>query len=313
MRFLLLAGGQGLLLVEDALFLAVRHDDVIDGRAFQVEGLLQQPDAIGAVRAVVGGGGHRPHRLQARLDAPERIGRQVGDGHRVRRHAEEVGGEGLDVRLRDPGGAQVGVDVAGQHILGLHQAQGLGVAGIGDASALGGRELGAHVAGEIDIGGLPGLGVGVLVDEVAQLGDDLAHRGLIERGDVGQIDDAALVEGDQQPFLGALHGRPRRVPPDHVVVHDGRLLGQARALVIVLQGHDQHGVRIVAERHEVRHAPDGGAVRGGREGRLVDRAVGRHEAVIDAVERPAGLLALRLRASPRSGSAGHGGPGRAGR
>ena len=33
---------------------------------------------------------------------------------------------------------------------------------------------------------------------------------------------------------------------------------------------------------------------GGREGRLVDRAVGRHEAVVDAVELPAGLLPLRL-------------------
>ena len=82
--------------------------------------------------------------------------------------------------------------------------------------------------------------------------------------------------------------------PDHVVVHDGGLLGQARALVVVLQGHDQHGVRIVAERHEVRHAADGGAVRGGGEGGLVDRAIGRDEAVIDAVERLAGLLPLRL-------------------
>ena len=78
---------------------------------------------------------------------------------------------------------------------------------------------------------------------------------------IGQIDDAALVEGDQQPFLGALDGRARRVAPDHVLVHDGGLLGQARALVIVLQGHDQHGVRIVAELHEVGHAPDRGAVR----------------------------------------------------
>ena len=33
MRFLLLAGGQRLLLVDDALFLAVRHDRVVDGRA----------------------------------------------------------------------------------------------------------------------------------------------------------------------------------------------------------------------------------------------------------------------------------------
>ena len=67
-------------------------------------------------------------------------------------------------RLGYPRRAQVGVDVAGQHVLGLHSAQGLGVAGIGGAGALGGGQLGAHVAGEVDVGGLPGLGVGVLVD-----------------------------------------------------------------------------------------------------------------------------------------------------
>ena len=208
---------------------------------------------------------------------------------------------------------QVGVDVAGQHVLGLDQAQGLDIAGIGGAGTLGGRQLGAHVAREIDIRRLPDLGVGVLVDEVAQLGDDLADWGLVERGDEGQVHHAALVEGDQQPFLGALHGRPWRVAPDHVVVQDGRLLGQARALVIVLQGHDQHGVRIVAERHEVGHAPDRGAVRGGREGRLVDGAIGRRRSGHRRGSAPGGPPGAAPRASPRSGTAGHGGRGRGGR
>ena len=85
------------------------------------------------------------------------------------------------------------------------------------------------------------------------------------------------------------------VAPHHVVVHDGRFLGPARALVIVLQGHDQHGVRIIAEGHQVGHAPDGGAVRGGGEGGRVDRAEGRHEAIIDAIEGLARGLPLRLR------------------
>jgi hypothetical protein len=81
---LLVAGGEGLLLIEHTFFPAIPLDDVIDGRAFEIERLLQQPDAVGTVRAVVRGGSHRPHRLQARLDAPDRIGRQMGDGHRVR-------------------------------------------------------------------------------------------------------------------------------------------------------------------------------------------------------------------------------------
>ena len=36
-------------------------------------------------------------------------------------------------RLGYPRGTEVGVDVAGQHVLGLHGAQGLGVAGVGRA------------------------------------------------------------------------------------------------------------------------------------------------------------------------------------
>ena len=46
-RFLLLTGGQGVILV-DAPFLAAVGvpDDVIDGRAFQVEGLFQQRETV---------------------------------------------------------------------------------------------------------------------------------------------------------------------------------------------------------------------------------------------------------------------------
>jgi hypothetical protein len=118
---------------------------------------------------------------------------------------------------------------------------------------------------------------------------------IIQHGNEGQVHHAALVQGDQESLLGALDGGPWRVASDHIVVQDSRLLGQARALVIVLQGHDQHGIRIVAEHHEVRHTPDRGAVRRGREGRFVDGAVGRHKAIVDAVKGPAGLLALHRR------------------
>ena len=39
-------------------------------------------------------------------------------------------------------------------------------------------------------------------DQVAQFGDDLFLGLAVERGDERQIDRAALVEGDEQPFLG---------------------------------------------------------------------------------------------------------------
>ena len=55
------------------------------------------------------------------------------------------------------GAPEIGVDVAGQHVLRLHAPQGLGVAGIMPGRRSGGGELGPHVAGEIGVGRLPGL------------------------------------------------------------------------------------------------------------------------------------------------------------
>ena len=89
---------------------------------------------------------------------------------------EQIGGECLDVALRYPRCAEIGVDVAGQHVLGLHCSQGLGIAGIGRAGTLGGGELGPDVAGEIGVGGLPGFRFRVVEDQVAQFGDDLLLR-----------------------------------------------------------------------------------------------------------------------------------------
>ena len=79
-----------------------------------------------------------------------------------------------------PRRAQIGVDVAGQHVLGLHGPQGVGVAGIIRAGGFGGGELVADVAGEIGVGGLPGLRLRVVENEIAQLGDDLLLRLAVE-------------------------------------------------------------------------------------------------------------------------------------
>ena len=51
--------------------------------------------------------------------------------------------------------------------------------------------------------------------------------GSVERRDVGQVDTAALVEGDEQPFLGGADGGDGRARPDHVPLHDGGLRGRA--------------------------------------------------------------------------------------
>ena len=207
---------------------------------------------------------------------------------------EEIGGKRLDVRFRYPRRAEIGVDVAGQHVLRLHFAQRLGVAGILRAGALGGGELLADVAGEIRVGGLPGLGFGVAVDEIAQLGDDLLLGLAVERGDERQVHCTLAVEGNEQPLLGGCDGCDGRRAADDVLVHDGRLGGLARHLVIVFQRHDEHRVGVLAEFHQIGHAADDGAFGGLAEGGLVDGAVGTHKQVIGAVERLSCVVAVGL-------------------
>ena len=68
--------------------------------------------------------------------------------------------------------------------------------------------------------------------------------------------------------------RDGRVLADHVLRHDGGFGGLAGHLVVVLQGHDQHGVRVFLELDQVGHPADDAAVGGLAEGGLVDRAVG---------------------------------------
>ena len=211
-----------------------------------VEGQVQQPGAVGACRAELGRGGDRRLGGVVGVEAPDGIFFQVGDRDRRRLDVEQVGGECLDVALRYPRCAEIGVDVAGQHVLGLHGSQGVDIAGILRAGAFGGGELGPDVAGEIGVGGLPGSGFRVGEDQVAQLGDDLCFRLAVEGADERQIDRAALVEGDEQPFLGAADVRDGRGLADHVLGHDGGLGRLAGHLVVILQRHDEHGVRVFA-------------------------------------------------------------------
>jgi hypothetical protein len=65
-----------------------------------------------------------------------------------------------------------------------------------------------------------------------------------------------------------------------------------RLLVVLLEGHNEHGVGVVAELHEVRHPPGDGAVLPGGDGGFVDGAIPGHERVIGAVQLPTSLVPL---------------------
>ena len=95
--------------------------------------------------------------------------------------AEQVGGERRMSSVWNPRCSEIGVDVAGQHVLGLHRPQRLGVAGVRRSGLLRGGELGPDVAGEILVGGLPPVRVRVAVDQVAQFRDDCVFGLAVER------------------------------------------------------------------------------------------------------------------------------------
>ena len=103
-----------------------------------------------------------------------------------------------------------------------------------------------------------------------------------------------MVQGDEQPFFGASDLCDGRRLADHVLHHDGGLGRLAGHFVIVLQGHDEHRVRVLPEFHEVGHAADNAAVGSLAERRLVDRAVRGHEPVVGTDQFPACLVSARL-------------------
>ena len=147
-----------------------------------VQGQVEQPGAVGARRAKFGGGGDGRFGGVVGVDAPDGIFFQVGDGDGGWIDIKKVGGECLDVALRYPRCAEIGINVAGQHVLGLHFPQGADIADVLRAGGLGGGEFLPHIAGQIGVGGLPCLRLRVRKDQVAKFGDDLplsaCRRGL---------------------------------------------------------------------------------------------------------------------------------------
>ena len=163
------------------------------------------------------------------------------------------------------------------------------------AGVFSGGELLPDVAGEIGVGGLPGFRFRVVEDQVAEFGDDRALRAC-RRARRYRAGPRCLVwlRETSSPSSALRTCVIGGVLPTTSLLHDGGFGRLARDLVVILQGHDQHGVRVFPELHEVGHAADDAAVGGLAEGRLVDRAVGTPELVIGPVEFAACFVAVRL-------------------
>ena len=153
--FLLVAGGERGLVVHDPLLAVAVVDGVIDDGSLEVQRLLEEPDTIGSDGSELGGGGDRALGGAVGVDAPDRILLQVADANCRGGNVEKGRGEVADVVFRYPRGAEIGVDVAGEHVLWLHGGKRLGVSGVSRAGLLGFGQFRPDVAREISVGGLP--------------------------------------------------------------------------------------------------------------------------------------------------------------
>ena len=154
----------------------------------------------------------------------------------------------------------------------------------------GGVQLVPHIAGQVVVGGDPGLGFGVVVGEVAEGG---GHLGVVDGqqpGDGGQVEVAVLVQA-QRDRVGGIAG-PLRAPGAAVdpLLEDGRLGGGAGVVVVDLKGEHGDVVRVVPEPAHRRPPPDPGGQAGVLvrlafdEGAAVQRPVGGDIVVVAPVE-----------------------------
>ena len=156
-------------------------DGVVDDRRLHVERLLEQPGAVGPRRAVLGGRGDRP---LGGVSRPRRSTPRLSSGGRPGWLRARRG----TARRRTPG-CRTPESTAPRDWRRCRRAARPRAArpaaprrcGLSRAGLLGDGQLGPHVAREVGVGGLPGLRFGVVVDQVAQFGDDFSSRLAVER------------------------------------------------------------------------------------------------------------------------------------
>jgi hypothetical protein len=152
---LLFARRDGLLLIDDPRSVLPL---VVSGRHAAIERLVDQLGGAEPRRAVRRGVGDAVLLAGIDLDRPGRDGSGVRHAHAARRDVEQRGDEVPDVGRRNPRRPQAGLDVARLQIGGLHRLQRLDIPRVSRVERRrrrGCRQLAAHVAAQIAVGGFP--------------------------------------------------------------------------------------------------------------------------------------------------------------
>ena len=258
---LLLLGQGGFLLVQDTLFFPVRVlDGVIDTHVSQVQGVLQDSDAVSPIRAI--GQVHRHVVIGKRVfvgDMP--FGSVFGKLHLngaalIKRDFKQFLHKLLDVFFSYPGRPQTHVDFRSLQILGLSFFQGLHIRnenGRNIRRCPRFPQLFPHVAGKVLIRRhIPGLSLivhrrGEPEDHTGQIGGDFIFGLVCQLCHVWQIHAGFFRNGNSQGFHRRVHMIHGALLPDRPLGEHIRFSGQLPVFIEDFQGTKQIVRRIGPE------------------------------------------------------------------
>ena len=289
-----------LLLQRQQRFRRVLHsspviEGVVHGDGFLVETGFEEGDAVAAAGAPLGGEPHPRTPPRRHGHGPLRGDGDVIDDRIV--DPEDVGDERGDDRGRDPGGAEVHVDLPRGQVGRDHRGERSDVAGepgtvVSGGGGCGGGVFGADVTGQVGLGGLPPAGCRVLEHPAAEPVDGVGGSDGEEFGDPVDVDAAAFVQHDRQRVNRIVDGDDRSGGGDHPTGEDRRFGGGGGFVVVVLQGETEREVGVASEPAHRRGATPPADLPGlvidhRRQRRAGDRAVHPDIGVIPPVQQPA--------------------------
>ena len=227
---LLLTSRLGRLCVDCGFFV----HDVVHGGRFEVQRVLDEFEAGVAVGAPIGRVGGCPLRLPIGVDVP---GAECVDVPNVHAgwNVQQFMGELLYVLRRQPGRAEPHVNFRGGEVRRLHRLQRLDVfkkTRVGNGRRVRNGELLADIAGEILVVGFPLVRLRIQEDESLAVGQKLLQRFIEQASHVVEVNAAALVQRNEQRFLGRGDGLDGLPVMNGALVEDGGL-GCAFGLVVV--------------------------------------------------------------------------------
>ncbi len=276
----LFLGGFRIHNIEHALFSRAVLHRIEDLRHPAVQRVGYELAGMTAIGAPFGRAGRHPSQLP-RLDGPRCQLRHMMDRDLGTHRLLDEGG---NIGSGNPWAPKTRGNVGRPKIGRLNHDQGTDIAledGVECGSGFCGFELVADLTGEIGVGRLPGTGLGIPVNGVAEFGDDCFGIGVQQLGDVIDVDMAAFVEHDGKR-IGSTCDDGCRGRRDDALGENRTRPGGIGFEIVVLNRGNQPAMGLVEEGLQVRSAMHFtdlarlGVLAGGNDGR-VDGAEGAHK------------------------------------